>query len=443
MLQQLKNIHYHNELLEILFNNKSGLFASNVASPLVAIYMLFDYLSPIILLSLVLPLFLMGYLRYSISKKALLSLKKEDTNNTQKYLKQTLLLIFLSAILLGISTYLTIQETDPIQASFMIVFMFVLLAGSISTITCVFHAYLLFNIPIILIVLLSIIQLDGTIYTIATIIIIIYPVITFPASYRIYQSLKNNIEKNILIKQQQDQLLANQAHLLQSEKMVSLGEMIGNIAHQWRQPLSSISVSATSAIVEKQMGVLNDDALEKKLENINQQAQYLSETIDIFRNFIRDEKTVQNVIIQENIQTAINIVQSSLKEHHIELITKIPQEHITTKITTGEVPQVIINIINNAKDILIEKQVDCPIIQLNLYTQENTIIITIEDNGGGVPEHILPRIFEPYFTTKHKSKGTGLGLHMSYLIIDNLNGTLQAINENNGAKFIITLPIIQ
>ena len=109
---------------------------------------------------------------------------------------------------------------------------------------------------------------------------------------------------------------------------------------------------------------------------------------------------------------------------------------------TGELEQVIINIINNSKDILLEKEVENPWVKLELIEEKDKVIITIEDNGGGIPESVLPKIFNPYFTTKHQSQGTGLGLHMSYKIItESLNGKLYVKNAKEGAKFFIELPL--
>ena len=110
---------------------------------------------------------------------------------------------------------------------------------------------------------------------------------------------------------------------------------------------------------------------------------------------------------------------------------------------SGELPQVVINIINNAKDILVEKEIKDPWIKIKLKNQKDKAIISIEDNAGGIPEDVMVRIFEPYFTTKHQSQGTGLGLHMSYKIIkESLKGHIYAINTQNGAKFYIELPLL-
>jgi signal transduction histidine kinase len=230
--------------------------------------------------------------------------------------------------------------------------------------------------------------------------------------------------------------------LLEKSKHASMGEMIGNIAHQWRQPLSVISTASTGVLLYKELGTLTDTHLEKEMHNINENAQYLSRTIDTFRNFLKEDKTTSEVIIQERVETALNIINATIKNHDIRLIKEFSEKDIKKIMPIGELPQVIINIVNNAKDILVEKAIVDSWIKLKLFEQDNICYITIEDNGGGVPDEIMQKIFEPYFTTKHKSKGTGLGLNMSYKIItESLGGELFVSNTENGAMFTIKLPL--
>jgi C4-dicarboxylate-specific signal transduction histidine kinase len=178
------------------------------------------------------------------------------------------------------------------------------------------------------------------------------------------------------------------------------------------------------------------------MHNINENAQYLSRTIDTFRNFLKEDKTTSEVIIQERVETALNIINATIKNHDIRLIKEFSEKDIKKIMPIGELPQVIINIVNNAKDILVEKAIVDSWIKLKLFEQDNICYITIEDNGGGVPDEIMQKIFEPYFTTKHKSKGTGLGLNMSYKIItESLGGELFVSNTENGAMFTIKLPL--
>jgi PAS domain S-box-containing protein len=230
--------------------------------------------------------------------------------------------------------------------------------------------------------------------------------------------------------------------LMQSEKMASLGEMIGNIAHQWRQPLSAISSIASSIKVQDELGILDQKDLQPNMESIIDKTTYLSDTINTFRDFIKGEKNYKDLIFQDEIKQALNIVSSAVIDNKIELNDTIDyqhQIHITT--VSGELPQVIINIINNAKDALLEKKIPNPWVKLELLEESERVRLTIEDNAGGIPENIIGKIFEPYFTTKHQSLGTGLGLHMSYKIItESLKGKLNVRNTQNGAKFCIELP---
>ena len=229
---------------------------------------------------------------------------------------------------------------------------------------------------------------------------------------------------------------------MEQSKTASLGEMIGNIAHQWRQPLTAISASAGSIELQNQLGILDDEHLSKSMNSIVSATEYLSTTIDTFRDFIKEKKEFKEVILQERIDNTLNIVSASLKSNHIEIINDIDPEPIKIKLIVGELSQVLMNIMNNAKDVMLERKIRKPLIRLDMQREDNRVIITVEDNGGGIPDEVMPKIFDPYFTTKHQSQGTGLGLHMSYKIVsDSLKGKLYAKNTENGAKFFIELPL--
>jgi len=232
--------------------------------------------------------------------------------------------------------------------------------------------------------------------------------------------------------------------LSQSSKMAQMGEMIGNIAHQWRQPLSVITTAASGIKVKKEFDMLDDAELYKFLDSIDSNANHLSETIDTFRNFIKEKTILKEVIIQDRIDNALNIIDIRLKNQHINLINNIDYSNpIKVIIVLGELSQVIINIINNAIDVLIEKDVDNKSIEISLENHdEEYVTVAIEDNAGGIEKDILPKIFDPYFTTKHQSVGTGIGLYMSYdIIVNHMKGKLYAQNTQKGAKFFIKIPM--
>jgi signal transduction histidine kinase len=257
----------------------------------------------------------------------------------------------------------------------------------------------------------------------------------------------NNLNKNLQKKVEEEVALnlKQSISLLEQSKMASMGEMLGNIAHQWRQPLNSISMEASSILVDITLGIgLDNESVSNKMNNIISKSEYLSSTINTFRNFLKEEKEFAQVMIQERLKVVFEVVGTVLKDAHIELIYEDKtKSEVKLEMVVGELDQVLINIINNAKDILEEKRIKKPWIKIVVSSSKNEVLITLEDNGGGVSEDILGRIFEPYFTTKHQSQGTGLGLHMSYKIItESLHGKIYVQNTNNGAKFFINLPIV-
>ncbi len=249
----------------------------------------------------------------------------------------------------------------------------------------------------------------------------------------LHTKVVSEIEKN----------LEYEKKVFDSMKMASLGDMIANIAHQWRQPLSVITTSASAMQINKDLGMLDDVLFSKYTDMMIAQSMYLSDTINTFRDFIQEEHKLCDVILQHEIENTLKILGVVLKDNDIELIKDLDHSNpIALKLVMGELSQVIINIINNAKDSLKELQKEDKWIKLDLYSTDNKCIITIEDNGSGIPENILPKIFDQNFTTKHKSVGTGIGLYMSYNIVTkHMNGSLYAKNTHNGAKFFIELPL--
>ncbi|MEA1915557.1 MAG: DUF3365 domain-containing protein [Campylobacterota bacterium] len=256
-----------------------------------------------------------------------------------------------------------------------------------------------------------------------------------------------NLEDKIIEEVRKSKEIEKQ--LFQSEKMAAMGEMIGNIAHQWRQPLSVISAAATGTKLQKELGVLTDEGLNDNLTNINTNAQYLSETINDFRNFIKGDRQSLLFNVKEQFDSFLHLVDGSVTNHHIKVMVD-NQDEIYINGYPNELIQCFINIFNNAKDVLTLIDQKNRLFFISSKRIDNDIIIVFKDNAGGIPQDILPKIFDPYFTTKHQSTGTGLGLHMTYnLIVDGMNGTIKASNveysyENKkyvGAQFMITLPL--
>ncbi len=254
-----------------------------------------------------------------------------------------------------------------------------------------------------------------------------------------YLSIRHDITAKKSFEEQQN-LIFEQA------KMASMGEMIANIAHQWRQPLNSISLCASGIKLDKEFGTLTDEKTDIFIKTIVDNTEYLSTTINTFRDFIRGDGKKVKINICDLVSKGVALAKDSLADNQIQLINNIvPKENgepLYVEVSVNEFSQVIINILSNAKDVILERNIQNGSIQLNSAKEEDKVIITIEDNAGGIPEKILPKIFEPYFTTKHQSQGTGLGLHMSYRIInESIHGKIYAKNTNNGAKFFIEIPL--
>ena len=239
--------------------------------------------------------------------------------------------------------------------------------------------------------------------------------------------------------------------LLQSAKLASMGEMIGNIAHQWKQPLSVISIDVNNIKMDCELGDVEVTRLQKYADHIGEQVSYLAKTIDDFRGFFKPTNTSATYNVKEFIDKCIVLVKASFDENTIKAIQEI-DDNINSYGDPYQLTQALINILNNAKDAL--KQAEglrkkLVFIVTASADDNNNLVITIKDNAGGIPSSALPHVFEPYFTTKEHLGGSGLGLYISHTIITrNLKGSIRAENdvfehEGNtykGAKFVIKLP---
>ncbi|PRM99058.1 ATP-binding protein [Aliarcobacter cryaerophilus] len=257
-----------------------------------------------------------------------------------------------------------------------------------------------------------------------------------------------NENLHVTIDKKTKELLEQEAILNQQSKMAAMGEMIENIAHQWRQPLSVISTISSSLKIKKEMNILNDNEFYEALKNINKTSEYLSNTIDDFRNFFSPNKEMNKFYVSQLIKKSKDLIKSRFDKFNIKVIEHIDDVEILSY--QNELFQVILNLFSNSIDILSSSQIEKKIIYIKINHDENNLYIEFLDNGGGIKDEFIDRVFEPYFTTKHQSQGTGIGLYMSLQIVTkHLNGEISVKNdtfiENNtpyfGAKFTILLPI--
>ncbi len=229
--------------------------------------------------------------------------------------------------------------------------------------------------------------------------------------------------------------------LIQQSKLASMGNMIGNIAHQWRQPLSEINAVLMNMQVKKEHDDLSDEMFEKSIEECDVVLSHMSNTISDFQNFFKPSKEKSKFCLAQECKNASFIIESSLKYNNIDFSVDVIED-CEVDGYPREFAQAVLNILSNAKDVLIDRNAKNPFIKLSLKKGNKYALIKIEDNGGGIKEEIKERIFEPYFTTKHAKQGTGIGLYMSKIIIEeNMHGYIKIDNTKEGALFIIKLAL--
>ncbi|ADG91695.1 multi-sensor signal transduction histidine kinase [Arcobacter nitrofigilis DSM 7299] len=238
--------------------------------------------------------------------------------------------------------------------------------------------------------------------------------------------------------------------LIEQSKMAALGEMIGHIAHQWRQPLSIITTISSSWSIYEQIGKFNKEKVLEDSKQIVLNANYLSQTIDDFRSFIKGGEETKEFNIKELIENLSRLISSSLQSAQVKYLFDNTLDK-NVKGNQNEVLQVLINIINNAIDALTENKKDGDRFLFIKVTQDkDTICVSIKDNANGIPENIMNKIYEPYFTTKHESNGTGLGLYMAYSIVKKMGGEISVSNveyeheskKYKGANFLVSLKCV-
>jgi len=218
-----------------------------------------------------------------------------------------------------------------------------------------------------------------------------------------------------------------------------MGEMVGSIAHQWRQPLNALAMRIQFLEDDFKDGVIDEPYIEEHSVENMKLVNFMSKTIDDFRNFFRIDKIKKEFCIVKALDSVQNLISSQLENNNIK-IEITGDENCKIVGFESELQQVIMNLISNSKDVFIEKKQDDGKITIIVKKDNDDVLIILTDNAGGIHKDAISRIFEPYFTTKEEGKGTGLGLYMSKMIIeDNMNGTLLVENTDDGALFKLRL----
>lgn len=249
------------------------------------------------------------------------------------------------------------------------------------------------------------------------------------------ETLEQRVKEEVIKGIEKDEILfANARH-------AQMGEILDMIVHQWRQPLNVFSTGVSSLQVYNSMGMLTDDVFEKTTNQILNNVEFLNNTIKDFRSFFKDSQLKEHISIESIVDKSLVLLESLVKKFGVKLIKEISFDK-ELYISAGELVQVILNIFKNSIDAIEENKIKFPEIYFKIYESKNHCTIEISDNAGGIPEDILPKIFDKRFTTKGESHGTGIGLDMSKTIIENhFKGSIEASNNQDGATFKITIPL--
>lgn len=276
------------------------------------------------------------------------------------------------------------------------------------------------------------IKKNGDFYWVET---TIYPNFDNIGNITSYDAISQDITAKKVIESQQNLLIEQSKH-------AAMGEMISMIAHQWRQPLQAVSILVQKLPLTKMIdGEISDELVDSVVDDVGKQLNYMSKTIDDFRDFFKPNRNKENIDISILINKSLDFLEYLLKANSIKLNLKNDMK-IEVFVYVNEIVQAIINIIKNSCDALNEHVIDEKIINISTTKNDDYIYIMIEDNAGGIPANVIGKIFEPYFSTKTNKNGTGLGLYMCKTIIEqHSSGVISVENTNIGAKFTIKLPV--
>ena len=249
------------------------------------------------------------------------------------------------------------------------------------------------------------------------------------------KNLDSKVKEEISKRHKQERML------IQQSRLAAMGEMIGNIAHQWRQPLNALGLIIQNIHFSYSNDMLSQKFMDDSMKNGVQLTSMMSKTIDDFRNFFQPNKKKESFHISNSIENTINLIDASFKNYNIKVIKKI-EDNSSVYGFPNEFSQAMLNILSNAKDAFIDKKIHEGIINIRIYKDEEFGCLEVADNAGGIPSEIIEKIFDPYFTTKHQSAGTGIGLYMSKIIVEqNMQGLLLVKNDKEGAVFTVKIPL--
>ena len=250
--------------------------------------------------------------------------------------------------------------------------------------------------------------------------------------------LNRNLEERV--RQAVDQQRQQEQFLIQQNKLASMSEMLTNISHHWRQPLNVLALNIQDIGDAYHFGELNEKYLDEVITLSMEQIHYMSKTIDSFKNFFTHSAEKEPYHLNDAIDHVMTLLYPEMEAAKISLVR--PDTDVTIIGYESELRQVLLNVLTNAMEAIVRAQVSNGRITIGVRTTKTHAVISVEDNAGGIDQTIMDKIFDPYFTTKFKSKGVGLSLYMSKIIVEkSMDGSLEAENAPGGARFVLTLPL--
>ena len=447
----------YDELIHVFISATHKSSAAYAFGTLIFVWFLYDYIPSSILIPWAALQFFYPIVRLYFSNHYKDMALTQQIKASFIYIHITLALI--AGVMWGAGSILcAIYAPSPYE--YMVLTLIVgLTAGSLTTLSSLYPIYLAFNLPALLLLTTSFIIYGDSLHYAISFMIVIYVFIVPSTTWDVNKNFKRLIELNKLYAQSQEQLqeintsLEERVHtevehnrkkdqkMLEQSRLAQMGEMISMIAHQWRQPLSAITATTGSMSIKMELNNYDEAFMEESIKKINIYAQYLSTTINDFRDFFKHDKEKGLTSLNDVTLGSLHIIGSSLESQGIVVETYLDAK-VEFSSYPNELKQVLLNLLKNAQDILIENKIEEPKIIIKTINTDEDISLIICDNGGGVSDENVKHIFDPYFTTKEKLDGTGLGLYMSKLIIEeHCKGHLSVANVAQGACFTISLPI--
>ena len=462
MLAALLSPDFDKERIALFLKSRHAGYGANLFAPAVFVYY-FHGTIPDWILALFFQLHLVVLvLRIYYGKRFVESLPSLSRKSANRRLEMYMLISFASAVLWGSTGFLVLRYGSYEQILFVVSLIFILLAASVSTLSTVFHAVVIFVTPIVTLYIAAFEYFGKrTEFFGVEITFLAYYFVIIPTAYAMSSFIRDSLRKkrevttlnaqlNRRVKEAVEEMRQKEKLLQQQTRLAQMGEMISMIAHQWRQPLSAINSAVIAIETKLRTGRYNLDDPEdreaflaftrERIDNVKEYVKVLSHTIDDFRNFFKPDKQIERLAVEVPVKRALHIVEASLKAKNIRLRVDL-EASPTLSFYPNELMQVILNILKNCEDNFTDRQTPDPAIDILLEEHEESVTIRICDNGGGIPQKILPTIFDPYFSTKEEKNGTGLGLYMSKMIVEEHHGgKLIAYNTDKGACFEIVLP---